>query len=106
MLVLETFVLICSLLALMLYSLGREYLRRRRDEHEGRAIDAQLQSLSTLDEARRALGDPDEIVRGVSGRELYLWRQARPDGRLVNYSLTADASGRITEASWKRTPTQ
>ncbi|MCX6596905.1 MAG: hypothetical protein NTV70_11125 [Acidobacteria bacterium] len=106
MLVLETFVLICSLLALMLYSLGREYLRRRKDQHEGRQIDERLRLLTTLDQARRALGDPDEIINGLSGRQLYLWRQARPDGRLVNYSLTADASGKVTEASWKRTPTQ
>jgi hypothetical protein len=106
LLVLETFVLICSLLALMLYSLGREYLRRRRDEQDGRAIDARLRALKTLPEARRTLGDPDEIINGLSGRQLYLWRQAQPDGRLVNYSLTADASGQITEASWKRTPTR
>ncbi|MDX2178750.1 MAG: hypothetical protein SFV18_04090 [Bryobacteraceae bacterium] len=102
----EALVLVLSVLALTAWSLGRDYLRKRRDRREAAEVEARLAKIATFEDARNEFGFPEETLDGPSGRRLCVWKKPTPDGRLFTYSLTISPEGKVLDRTWKRTPTR
>ncbi len=103
MFVIETTILILGILALSVGSFVREYIRQRRDRRQAKTLDGTLERLRGrgFADARGELGFPHEVVEGLSGRRLYIWKVIEKK-RVLTVTLTAEPSGRIVDAAWKK----
>ena len=97
-----------SLTALGAWLLARDAFADWRRAYRGRCVTALLASLEGggIARAEAALGTPTEIVNGLGGRSLYVWKaplsRAIPAAApLLIVTLIADAEGAVTEAHWE-----
>lgn len=103
MFVIETTILILGILVLSAWSFFREYRKGRRERREARRIQHLLAKLEgrTLSDAQTELGFPSEVVEGLSGRKLYVWKIFEDD-RVLILTATAEPTGRIVATALRR----
>jgi hypothetical protein len=95
-------------LALIVHALTRDYRRARRDRHRGvemNGLAAQFTNQAAADLVRM-LGEPYEVVHGLSNRAMYVWKappnKKLPQGSgLLTVSVTVEADGIISEIAWR-----
>ena len=98
MLVIETTLLLIGVILLTGGSLALQYHRAKRRDRLAASVSRDLESLQRVDDARRELGSPDEVIEGLS--KLYIWKKPQRDSLLI-VMLTAERDGRITRRHWK-----
>jgi hypothetical protein len=107
-LVFEVLFLIVSVTGLGAWLLAREAFADWRRAYRGRRVSALLAVLEggPISRAEATLGPPTEIVTGIGGRCLYVWkapasRDIPAAAPLLIVTLIADAQGLVTQASWE-----
>jgi hypothetical protein len=102
-LTLFSFVLILGIVLLAKDAKLRFQFRRRK-----RFMDAMMAELEgvSIEQARRRLGEPTEIVSGSEGRQMYVWKGPEaepipPTPELVIVTIIADGAGVITKTAWE-----
>lgn len=103
MFIIETTILILGVLALSAWSFFREYRKGRRERKEARELKQMLAKLEggTLSDAQSKFGFPAEVIEGISGRKLYVWKIFEED-RVLILTATAESSGRIVATALRR----
>jgi len=95
-------------LALIVGTLTRDYLRARRDRR--RSVEMVRIVFQFTNEPLVALveflGDPYETAEGVTGRALYIWKsppneKLPPGSGLLTMTVTVEADGLISDIEWR-----
>lgn len=104
--VFEVLFFFASLTALGLWLFAREYFADWRRAYRARRVQSFLDSIEGRETARAEalLGPADEIIQGMAGRRLYVWKGPVTRGlpsasTLLIITLTVDAAGIITHAA-------
>jgi hypothetical protein len=107
-LVFEVVFFFFSLTALGFWLIARDAIAGWRRAYRRRRVAVLLAGLEGggIGRAEAALGPPAEIVNGLGGRRLYVWKapvaRAIPRAEpLLIITLIVDADGAVTEANWE-----
>lgn len=105
----EVILLVLSVTLLCVYSIAQEMLSNWRTRRRAEAMSAELSHLSGKKawDAEKVFGPPSEIVDGVSGRQLYIWKSLNfptiPAGdSLLVVTLTVNPDGSVTDTHWQQ----
>lgn len=79
---------------------GWEAVRNWRDRGQHRRLTGLVRGYEgrLAEEAVSQFGEPEEIVRGSSGRRLFVWKRSG-HAQLLVVSITVEADGRISKTN-------